>query len=112
MDFLFIVLGIGGLVCAVFMLRLASRASRMEREESDARVRRLQAMAVGSVLFSEPIDEPAGEVELRDDAPMPEPTPALVFDRSASAHPFVITVPAGTGRVAGSFHRTSDRSRT
>ena len=112
MDFLLIVLGIGGVVFAVFMLRLASRASRMEREESAARVQRLQAMAVGSVLFSEPLDEPAGEAELRDDAAEPAPAPALTFDMTPSAHPFVITVTAGTGRVVGSFNRTSQGRRT
>ena len=47
MDFLLIVLAIGGLVFAGVMLALASRTSRMQRE-SDARVDRLQAMATGS----------------------------------------------------------------
>lgn len=45
MDFLLIVLGIGGLVFAGVMLLLASRAIRLERE-SDERVHRLQAMAL------------------------------------------------------------------
>ena len=110
MDFLLIVLGIGGVVFAGVMLVLASRASRMERE-SDARVHRLQAMATGSVLFADPLIEWAdGPVELGDDAP--EPAPALTFDMSADAHPFVMTVHAGAGRVPGSFNRTPQRSRT
>ena len=56
MDFLLIVLAIGGLVFAGVMLVLASRTSRMERE-SDARVQTLQALATGSVLFAS--DAPA-----------------------------------------------------
>jgi hypothetical protein len=96
MDFLLSVLGIGGLVFAVVMLVLASRATRMQ-QESDERVQRLEAMAVGSVLFA-------------DDAPQPAPAPA--FDMTTEAFPFVMTVPAGAGRVTGSFDRTQPRSRT
>ena len=111
MDFLLVVLGIGGLVFAGVMLVLASRASRMERE-SDARVQTLQAMATGSVLFADDtlVESPADAVKLRDDRP--QPAPALTFDMTANAHPFVMTVPAGAGRVSGSFHRTPHRSRT
>ena len=101
MDFLLIVLSIGGLVFAGVMLVLASRTSRMERE-SDARVQTLQALATGSVLFSEPPVEWAnGPVELGDDA------------AQADVHPFVMTVPAGAGRVPGgfSFDRTPRRSQ-
>lgn len=108
MDFLLIVLAIGGLVFAGVMLVLASRTSRMERE-SDARVHRLQALATGSVLFaSERPVEPAADVELRDDRP--QPAPALTFDMTTHAYPFVMTVPAGAGRVPGSFDRTPHRS--
>ena len=115
MDFLLIVLGIGGVVFAGVMLVLASRASRMERE-SDARVHTLQALATGSVLFSEPPVEWAnGPVELGDDPeqPAPAPAPAPTFDITADAHPFVMTVPAGAGRVPGgfSFDRTPRRSQ-
>ena len=109
MDFLLIVLAIGGLVFAGVMLALASRTSRMERE-SDARVNRLQAMATGSVLFSEPPVEPADAVELHEYAP--QQAPVLTFDMTADAHPFVMTVPAGGGRMPGSFNRTPRRSRT
>ena len=52
MDFLLIVLAIGGLLVAGLMLALASRAAQMERE-SDARVEKLQVMATGAVLFAE-----------------------------------------------------------
>lgn len=96
MDFLLIVLAIGGLVFAGVMLVLASRTARMQRE-SDGRVHRLQALATGSVLFA-------------DDAP--QPAPALTFQMKADAYPFVMTVPAGAGRVPGSFDRTQPRSRT
>jgi hypothetical protein len=110
MDFLLIVLGIGGLVFAGVMLVLASRSSRMERE-SEARVHTLQAMATGSVLFAEEAREwTDGPIELGDDAP--QPAPALIFDIPRDAHPFVMTVPAGGGRVPGSFDRTPRRSRT
>ena len=110
MDFLLIVLAIGGLVFAGVMLVLASRTSRMQRE-SDARVQRLEAMATGSVLFAEqPVAWADGPFELGDDTPQPART--LTFDRPADAHPFVMTVPAGGGRVPGSFNRNPQRSRT
>ena len=52
MDFLLILLAVGGLVVAVVMLVLASRATRMQAD-SDARVETLQSMATtGSVLFA------------------------------------------------------------
>jgi hypothetical protein len=108
MDFLLIVLAIGGLVFAGVMLVLASRTSRMQ-QESDARVHRLRAMAVGSVLFADErlVESPAGAVELRDVRPQPAPAPA--FDMTTEAYPFVMTVPAGAGRVTGSFDRTPVR---
>jgi hypothetical protein len=114
MDFLLIVLAIGGLVFAGVMLTLASRTSRMERE-SDARVQRLQAMATGSVLFADALIESADDadevraVEVRDDTPQAAPRPT--FDMTTDAHPFVMTVPAGAGRVPGgfSFDRTPGR---
>ena len=118
MDFLLSVLAIGGLVFAGVMLVLASRASRMQRE-SAARVQRLQTMAVGSVLFAdEEVDDWAGATELRaadatvfpDDAP--EPAPSRISDVATEAYPFVMTVPAGAGRVPGSFDRNQRRSRT
>ena len=111
MDFLLIVLGIGGLVFAGVMLVLASRASKLQRE-SDARVDRLQTLAIGSVLFSEQsFEPPEGVVEARDEPP--RSAPSRVFEMPADAYPFVITVPAGAGRrVAGSFERSSHRSRT
>ena len=116
MDFLLIVLGIGGLVFAGVMFVLASRVSRMQ-QESDARVQRLQAMATGSVLFAEPpVEWASGPVELGDDPGQPAPAlaPAPTFDVMADAHPFVMTVPAGAGRVPGgfSFDRTPRRSQT
>ena len=128
MDFLLIVLAIGGLVFAVVMLVLASRAARMQRE-SDARVERLQTLATGSVLFAsdalggspdllaescEPLIELGNPFfELPDETEVPEapnPAPSAIFDRVASAYPFVMTVPAGAGRVPGSFDRTQRRS--
>lgn len=110
MDFLLIVLAIGGLVFAGVMLVLASRTSQMQRE-SDARVHRLQAMATGSVLFSERLVESADEaVESGDGAPQPARPP--IFDMTVGAYPFVMTVPAGGGRLPGSFDRTPQRSRT
>jgi hypothetical protein len=116
MDFLLIVLTIGGLVFAAVMLVLASRAARMQRE-SDARVERLQALAVGSVLFAS--DAPVGPAaeaadswsELADEE-APLTTPAVRLELPANAYPFVMTVPAGAGRIGGSFDRTSQRSRT
>jgi hypothetical protein len=57
MDYLLVLLAIGGAVVAGVMLVLASRATRLERE-SEARVQELQALATGSVLFAaEPFDE-------------------------------------------------------
>ena len=114
MDFLLIVLAIGGLVFAGVMLVLASRTSRMQRE-SDARVQRLQAMATGSVLFAEgPVE--LGPVELGDDAfelgdAVVRPARPVTVELTPDAHPFVVTVPAGGGRVPGSFNRTPHRSR-
>jgi hypothetical protein len=111
MDFLLIVLTIGGFVFAGVMLALASRTSRMERE-SDARVHRLQALATGSVLFSEPpVEWASGPVELGDEGE--QPAPARTFDFTADVHPFVMTVPAGADRVTGgfSFNRTPRRSQ-
>ena len=112
MDFLLIVLAIGGLVVAGVMLVLASRTSRMQRE-SDARVDRLQARATGSVLFADAFIESADDadevraIEARDDAP--QPARPLTVDVTTSAYPFVMTVPAGGGRVQVSFDRTPGR---
>ena len=108
MDFLLVLLSIGGFVFAIVMLDLAARTKRMERE-SDERVQTLQAMATGSVLFAS--DEPAGPVELdlawdglRDERVEQAPVPA---------HPFVLTVPATAGQArVFSFDRTQHRSRT
>ena len=116
MDFLLVVLAIGGLVFALAMLVLASRARRMERE-SDTRVERLQALATGSVLFTSnaPVELGDDALELRDEAVVlaaPEPAPLVSFDTAATAYPFVMTMPAGAGRVPGSFDRTQRRSRT
>ena len=104
MDFLLIVLAIAGLVVAGVMLVLASRATRMDRE-SDARVERLQAMAAGSVLFAS-----EAPVESADEAP--EAAPPVTFDTMATPYPFVMTIPAGAGRVPHSFDRTHRRSGT
>ena len=61
MDFLLILLAVGGFVFAIIMLVLASRARKMQGE-SDARVEALQMMATGSVLFAaEGPTESAGE---------------------------------------------------
>ena len=51
MDFLLILVAIGGFVVAIVMLVLASRANRLQRE-SDERVETLEVMATGSVLFA------------------------------------------------------------
>ena len=109
MDFLLIVLAIGGLVFAGVMLVLASRTARMQLE-SDARVNRLQALATGSVLFADDeLDEsPAGATELGDG--VVRPARPVAVDRTPDARPFVVTVPAGGGRVPGSFSRTPHRS--
>jgi len=70
MDFLLVVLAVGGLVVAIVMLVLASRANRMQGE-SDERVETLQAMATGSVLFaSEPQAEFFDEPLFAADAPL------------------------------------------
>jgi hypothetical protein len=79
MDFLLILLAVGGLVVAIVMLVLASRASKM-RGESDARVETLQMMATGSVLFaaegpSESVDEP-----LIDDEPLVDHEPLIAAE--------------------------------
>jgi hypothetical protein len=174
MDFLLIVIAIGGFVTAIVMLVLASRANRLQNE-SDERVDTLQAMATGSVLFahasaSEPVfepslPEPATLPLFAQPAPLPEPAlhsargtvlepgpppvsqPAFAddldlalsefadeddvtsgdsagseespmvtrapFGVTASAYPFVMTVPAaaGAGRVQISFDRSRSRSR-
>ena len=56
MDFLLIVVAIGGFVVAIVMLVLASRANRLHAE-SQVRVETLETMVTGSVLFasSEPV---------------------------------------------------------
>ena len=133
MDFLLIVIALGGFVTAIVMLVLASRANRLQNE-SDERVETLEAMATGSVLFatSAPIvqspqpeeddvdlalNEFADEDQLcaGDSVGTEEPrvlTPAAIAV-TASAYPFVMTVPAaaGTGRVQVSFDRSRTRSR-
>jgi hypothetical protein len=73
MDFLLILLTIGGLVATGVLLVLASRASRMERE-SNARVETLQAWATGSVLF-------AADVPAKPAAEAAESPSDLAFDR-------------------------------
>ena len=142
MDFLLILLAIGGLVVAGVMLLLASRASRMERE-SDERVQTLQALATGSVLFAaEPFDEftsaPLASDTVAEFTSMPSATdafdefdderidspstlgaddappvvPSATFERPANAYPFVMTVPEGARRILGSFDRAQQGSRT
>jgi len=116
MDFLLILLTIGGLVASSVMLVLAFRAARMERE-SDARVQTLQSMAIGSVLFAsdaftEFADEATGsQSDLRSEEPLAV-TPASSFGMPANTYPFVMSVPVGTDRILGSFDRTEQRSRT
>ena len=56
MDFLLVVLTIGGHVVAGVMLVHALRTARRERE-TDARVETLEELATGSVLFAS--DAPA-----------------------------------------------------
>ena len=51
MDFLLILVAIGGFVVSIVLLVLASRANRLQ-EESDVRVETLEALATGSVLFA------------------------------------------------------------
>ena len=134
MDFLLILLAIGGVVVAGVMLVLASRASRMQRE-SDARVESLQALATGSVLFAtDTVDEfmavaPAAQAvndftslpaatafdefndetsAWRGESPAEEASQvetSAPFERPANAYPFVLTVPAGGRPVVGSFER-------
>lgn len=150
MDFLLIVVAIGGLVVAIVMLVLASRVNRLQKE-SDERVDTLQAMATGSVLFAhtagdDTVFEPAMASEPA--APLPPltwPAPANDLDLAlnefadedelasagaateaespvvtrspiavtATAYPFVMTVPAaaGLGRMQVSFDRSRSRSR-
>lgn len=184
MDFLLIVMAIGGLVVAIVMLVLASRVNRLQKE-SDERVETLEAMATGSVLFArtalgdplyetpmtsepdlmaehaslplfaQPESQPRhaalpGRVTILERptaplAPVAPPSPATDLDLAmnefadeddltsddaavseepqsatpapfavtASAYPFVMTVPAaaGMGRVQISFDRSRSRSR-
>jgi hypothetical protein len=85
MDFLLIVVAIGGLVVAIVMLVLAARVNRLQKE-SDERVDTLAAMATGSVLFAhtagdDPVFEPAMVSEPA--APLPPltwPPPANDLD--------------------------------
>ena len=110
MDFLLIVLTIGGLVLGGVMLLLASRESRMQRE-SEARVQTLQTLATGSVLFADAFIQSADDaVELGD--AVVRPARPVTVDKTPEAYPFVVTVPVGAGRVPGSFHRTPQRNRT
>jgi hypothetical protein len=116
MDFLLIVLAIAGVVFAVVMLVLAFRATRMERE-SDARVQRLQTLAAGSVLFgADALDEPDDKAfELLDEHAVretPPPVRPVTVDTTANAYSFVMTVPAGAGRMPGSFYRAQRGSRS
>ena len=121
MDFLLIVLAIAGVVFAAVMLLLAVRTTRMQRE-SDARVHQLQTLATGSVLFGadalEEADDKACDLEafdLVDERAVretPPPARPVTVDTAANAYPFVMTVPAGAGRVPGSFYRAQDRGRT
>jgi len=126
MDFLLILVAIGGFVVAIVMLVLASRVNRLEKE-SDERVETLEAMATGSVLFAhaaeaDPVFEPAMELgalsgsvdlalnEFADEDEEEAPAP---YGVRAAAYPFVMTVPAaaGVGRVQVSFDRSRSRSR-
>ena len=126
MDFLLILVAIGGYVVAIVMLVLASRVNRLEKE-SDERVETLEAMATGSVLFAhaaeaDPVFEPAMELgalsgsvdlalnEFADEDEEEAPAP---YGVRAAAYPFVMTVPAaaGVGRVQISFDRSRNRSR-
>ena len=133
MDFLLIVVAVGGLVTAIVMLVLASRVRRLQKE-SNARVETLEAMATGSVLFASSapaVQSPAPEeddVDLALSAFADED--ALNFDNVAateeplvlapaafavttSAYPFVMTIPAETraGRTQVCFDRARNRSR-
>ena len=93
MDFLLIVLAIGGLVVAGVMLVLASRTARMERE-SDARVQTLQTLATGSVLFADEFIQSTDEAGELGDAVV-RPARPVTVDRTPDANPVVLTVPAG-----------------
>ena len=126
MDFLLILLAIGGFVVAIVMLVLASRANRLQ-QESDERVETLEVMATGSVLFasSAPVStdlvvqtplEAEDDLDFALNAFADEdemPLPAR-FETPAPTYPFVMTVPAaaGMGRVQVSFDRSRSRSRT
>ncbi len=129
MDFLLVLLAVGGLVVAAAMLVLASRTARLERE-SDARVQELQALATGSVLFADDgVDEfrsappDSGAFADFDDEVLDVPVEVAAspsrrvteqgfgFDRSAGAYPFVLTVPSGGAKVSGSFDM-NHRSRS
>ena len=85
MDFLLIVVAIGGLVVAIVMLVLAARVNRLQRE-SDERVDTLEAMATGSVLFAhaaedDPVFEPALASEPASPlSPLTRPAPANDLD--------------------------------
>ena len=129
MDVLLILLAIGGLVVAGVLVVLALRATRLERE-SDARVEKLQTLATGSVLFATGAADEVASVRLANDAfddfndetidsrwelgagdALPaQPSPS--FEMPANAHPFVMTVPVGSGRFVGSFDRAQHGSRT
>ena len=79
MDFLLILVAIGGFVVAIVMLVLAARVNRLQKQ-SDERVETLEAMATGSVLFAhataDPVFEPAMASE---DASWPEPASLRIF---------------------------------
>jgi hypothetical protein len=79
MDFLLILVAIGGFVVAIVMLVLASRVNRLQKQ-SDERVETLEAMATGSVLFAHatagPVFEPAMASE---GASWPEPASMRLF---------------------------------
>ena len=133
MDFLLIVVAIGGFVTAIVMLVLASRANRLQ-DESDARVETLEAMATGSVLFASSVpavqwpvqeedevdlslNEFADEDDLTSENPRAGEAPPVLapatFGVITPAYPFVMTVPAGAegSRVQVSFDRARSRNR-
>jgi hypothetical protein len=125
MDFLLILVAIGGFVVAIVMLVLASRVNRLQKE-SDERVETLEAMATGSVLFAhtaeaDPVFEPAMELgaatdlglALNEFADEDEEEAPASHGVTAAAYPFVMTVPAaaGMGRMQVSFDRSRNRSR-
>jgi hypothetical protein len=138
MDFLLIVLAVGGFVVAIVMLLLAVRAKRLQ-EESDERVDTLEAMATGSVLFASvspadatpapaespswladdldfSLDEFADEDELlRGDAIERAPPPVAAAASPAApaaAYPFVMTVPATAGAARAHVSFDLERSRS